>query len=417
MPAFSPLRVGLVLLVLASARSAAAQAWWPQFLGPQGDGHSKATGLPLTWSESENVVWKTPIHGRGWSSPVIWGDQIWLTTATPDGKKRYALCVDRKTGKILRDLLLFTVEKPQEIHTFNSYASPSPVLEKGRAYVTFGSVGTAAIDTVTGKVLWTRDDLPCNHWRGAGSSPILYENLLIMHFDGYDYQYIVALDKQTGKTVWKRDRGVDYGTDNGDFMKAFCTPIVIRAAGREQLISPCAKAALSYDPRTGEELWRVRFDEHSATARPLFGHGLVYINTGFGKAQLLAVKPNGKGDVTYSHVAWRQKKGVPSKPSQLLIGDLIYMVHDRGVATCLEAKTGEIVWRERVGGHYTASPLYADGRIYLFDEEGKTTVIAPGREYKQLAENHLDSGFMASPATADGGLYLRTEKALYRIEK
>jgi outer membrane protein assembly factor BamB len=164
-------------------------------------------------------------------------------------------------------------------------------------------------------------------------------------------------------------------------------------------------------------LWRVRFDEHSATARPLFGHGLVYINTGFGKAQLLAVKPSGKGDVTNSHVAWRQRQGVPSKPSQLLIGDLIYMIHDSGVATCLDAKTGEIVWRERVGGKFTASPLYADGRIYLFDQDGKTTVIAPGREYKQLAENHLDAGFMASPATADGALYLRTEKALYRIEK
>ena len=405
------------LLVLLAAGSARAADNWPQFRGPTGDGHSAATGLPLTWSETKNVRWKTPLHGRGWSSPVVWGDQIWLTTAREDGTQMFAVCVAAASGNILHDIKLLDVKKPRFCHPLNSYASPTPVVEAGRVYVHFGSYGTACLDTKTGRMLWSRRDLPCNHFRGPGSSPILFGNLLIVHLDGFDYQYIVALDKHSGQTVWKSDRDIDYGTDNGDIMKAYSTPILIEAAGRTQLISPTSKAALAYDPLTGEELWRVRYESFSATARPLFGHGLVYINTGFGKADLLAVRPDGRGDVTLSHVAWKASKRVGSKPSQLLIGDLIYNVHDSGVASCLDAASGTEVWARRVAGQYSASPLYADGRIYFFSHEGNTTVIKPGRRYRKLSVNRLDDGFMASPAVTGKALILRTRTHLYRIEK
>jgi len=390
---------------------------WPEFRGPAGNGHSDATGLPLTWSETENIRWKAPVHGRAWSSPVVWGNQIWLTTATPDGKKMSVVCLDLESGKIIHDRVLFENEKPRFCHKFNSYASCTPVIEEGRVYVHFGSYGTACLDTKTAKTLWSRRDLPCNHWRGPGSSPILYGDLLIVHFDGYDYQYLVAMDKSTGKTVWKQDRKHDYGTDNGDFKKAYSTPIIIEAAGRTQLISPCAKAVYSYNPLTGEEYWRVRFREHSATVRPLFSQGLLLVSTGFGKAQLLAIRADGGGDVTDTHIAWRTKKSVPSKPSMLVVDDLLYMVNDGGVASCLEVATGKPVWIERLGGNFTASPIYADGRLYFFSQEGKTTVVAPGRKFKKLATNQLDEGFMASPAVVGKSLILRTTKDVYRVEK
>lgn len=405
----------VVLLVLLVTSLVHAGENWPEFRGPTADGQSDSTGLPVTWSETEHVRWKTAIHDRGWSSPVVWGDQIWLETATEDGKQMFAVCVDKDSGKILHDVLLFENAEPQFCHPFNSYASPTPAIEAGRVYIHFGSYGTACLDTATGKTLWQRRDLPCDHYRGPGSSPILFEDLLIATYDGYDFQYVVALDKRTGETVWKQDRDIDYGTDNGDFKKGYGTPVVIEVDGAPQLISPAAKAVIAYDPHSGEELWKVRYEQHSVAARPLFGHGLVFVDTGFSKAELYAIRPTGRGDVTDSHVAWIVKKSVPSMPSQLLIGDLIFMIHD-GVASCLEAKSGELVWQERVSGKYTASPLYADGRIYFFSQEGKTTVIKPAREYLELAENQLDDGFMSSPAVAGQALILRTRSHLYRIE-
>ncbi len=403
------------VLVISLVSPALAQ--WPQFRGPQGDGQADNQSLPLAWDEQTNITWKTPIHGRGWSSPVILGNQIWLTTATADGKQMFALCVDRTTGEIIHDVKLFDVTNPREIHKLNSYASPTPVIEQGRVYIHFGSYGTACLDTETGAKLWERRDLPCDHFRGPGSSPMLHGDKLIIHYDGFDVQYVVALNKQTGETLWKTDRSNDYGTENGDFKKAFCTPIVIEVDGREQLISPGSKAAFAYEPETGKEIWHVTFSDFSSTARPLYGEGLVFINTGFGKADLIAVDPTGTGDVTGSHVAWTEEKSIGSKPSQLLVDGLIYVIDDAGVASCLEAKTGEKVWSARVGGNFSASPIHADGKIYFCSQEGKTTVIAAGREFKVLAENELDAGFMASPAAADDALFLRTETHLYRIEK
>jgi outer membrane protein assembly factor BamB len=401
-------------------------AQWLQFRGSDGTGRSDSKGVPLTWTETEHVKWKTAIHGRAWSSPIVLDNQVWLTTATEDGRELFAVAVDRETGKIVHDLKLFDVEKPQFAHKFNTYASPTPVAEPGRVCVTFGSPGTACLDPKTGKVLWTRRDLECNHYRGAGSSPIIFQDLLIMHFDGSDVQYVVALDKKTGKTVWKMDRSIDFqdlGPDGkpqaeGDLRKAFATPHITTVNGKPLLISSGAKATYAYDPFTGKEVWRVEErNNHSASTRPVVGHGLIFFPSGFPRGHLLAVRPDGEGDVTASKIAWSTSRSVPSKPSLLLIGDLIFMITDAGVVSCLEAKTGDLVWTARVGGTFSASPIAAENRVYFFDEDGKTTVIDAGREYKVLAQNQLGDGFMASPAIAGKAFFLRSRTHLYRIEQ
>lgn len=422
------------LLLLAMLAQAAEQ--WPQFRGPKGDGHSSAKGLPLTWSETNNVKWRTPIHGKAWSSPVIWDNRIWMTTAPEDGQELFAVCVDRDSGKIIHNLKLFTVPNPQFCHKFNSYASCTPVIEEGRVYVTFGSPGTACLDSTTGKVLWERRDLECNHYRAAGSSPITYKDLLIMNFDGSDHQYVVALDKKTGKTVWRTNRSIDFkdlGPDGkpqaeGDFRKAFATPHVAQIAGKPTLISIGAKAAYAYDPLSGEEFWRVEErSSHSAGARPVVGEDLIFYPTGWSAGQVLAVKPGKKGEVLHANavefpkeqqlqLAWKSKRNSPKKPSLLLHNGLIFMVDDGGIGTCLDAKTGAEIWRERIGGNYSASPICAENRIYFCSEEGKTAIIEASRSFKLLAENSLSDGFMASPAALDKALYLRTRTHLYRIE-
>jgi outer membrane protein assembly factor BamB len=415
----------VVLLAAVLVTVARLQAQWPQFRGPEGLGLSTSRNLPLTWNESTNVRWRTPVPGRAWSSPIILDSEIWLTDATPDGKELSVVTVNAADGKIVRAQKVFQIDKVQEGHPFNSYASPTPVAEPGRVYVTFGSAGTAAIDSRSGKVLWQRRDLECNHFRGPGSSPILFRNLLIVHFDCIDVQYVVALDKDTGKTVWKVPRSIDFkdlGPDgkpvgDGDFRKAFATPLIMEVQGRPLLISLGGKAAYGYEPMTGKEVWRLEHrDSHTPSMRPVTGHGLFFYATGWDASRVLAVKPEGSGDITATHVVWQFNRSVPQKPSLLLVDDLIYMVNDVGIATCLEAKTGTQVWQSRIGGTFSASPLYGSGRVYLFDEDGKTTVLEAGREFRILAENQLDNGFMASPAVIGDALILRTTTDLYRIE-
>ncbi|MCW5558201.1 MAG: PQQ-binding-like beta-propeller repeat protein [Verrucomicrobiae bacterium] len=417
------------------ASQAADDVQWTEFRGPRGDGVTTSTGLPLQWSETQGVKWKTPIHGRAWSSPVIWDGQVWVTTATEDGRRLSAIAVDRDTGKVIHDLELFEVETPQFAHKFNTYASPTPVIESGRIYVTFGSPGTACLDTRTGARLWERRDFVCNHYRGAGSSPILHQGRLFLNFDGSDHQFVVALDAATGKTVWQVNRGIDYkdlGPDGkpeseGDWRKAFATCQVAVFDGREQLLSQGAKAMYGYDPRSGAELWRVEErTSHSGGTRPAVGHGLLYVPSGWSQGQVLAIRPGGDDEVLDANeaaasdarlsIVWRSKRNVPKKPALTLVGDLLYGLDDNGVATCWEAATGAVVWNERVGGNYSASPIAGDGRLYFCSEEGKTVVVAAGREFKKLAENHLEDGFMASPAVSGKALYLRTKSALYRVE-
>ena len=430
------MRITLLFVALTALRLDAAETNWPEFRGPSGDGLSTSTNLPLRWSEEQNVKWKTPILGKAWSSPVIWGQQVWLTTATSNGQELFAVCVDPGTGRVLQDLKLFDVAKPQFCIPFNSYASPTPVIEAGRLYVTFGSAGSACLETQTGRVLWTRRDIECNHFRGAGSSPILYSNLLFLNFDGSDHQFVIALDKQTGRTVWQTNRSIDFqdlGPDGqpeqgGDYRKAFATCQVATFEGRTTLLSPGSKALYAYDPNSGTELWRVEErTSYSSATRPVTGHGLVFAPTGFASGQVLAIRPGKPGEVLDAkapgppdmqlQVVWKTKREAPKKPSLLLLGELLYAVEDNGVFTCWEAMTGKVVWSERIGGHYSASPLAAGDRIYLFSEEGKTTVLAAGREYKKLAENQLGDGFMASPAVAGNALFLRSRSNLYRVEE
>lgn len=415
----------VVSIVALSATTLTLHAQWPQFRGPDGMGNAPGK-LPVTWAEGTNVKWKTAIHGRGWSSPIVLGNQIWMTTATEDGRELYGIAVDRDSGTIIHDLKLFDVANPQYRHPFNSYASPTPVAEGGRVYITFGSPGTAAVDARTGKILWQRRDLECNHFRGAGSSPIIFRDLLIMHFDGSDLQYLVALDKNTGKTVWRTPRSIDYQDldangkmkADGDFRKAFSTPHIMMVGDQPLLVSLGSMATYGYDPMTGKELWKIEERSNfSPSTRPVVGHGLIFYPSGWSTGQLLAVKPDGRGDVTATHVAWRVTQGVPKKPSLVLAGDLLFMINDVGVVSCLEARTGTMVWKARLPGEYSASPILADNRIYFFNEDGKATVIDAGREFKIVGENLLDDGFMASPAVADGALFLRTKTSLYRIQQ
>jgi outer membrane protein assembly factor BamB len=398
---------------------------WPEFRGPTADGHSDASDLPIEWSETQNVRWKTPIHGRAWSTPVIHGTQVWLSTATVDGKKLSAICVDRDTGAVLHDRVLFEVDQPQPLgNELNCYASPSPLIEAGRVFLTFGSAGTACLDTATFVTIWERRDLPCNHFRGPASSLFRVDGKVVFHMDGSDHQYIVALDRQDGRTVWRTDRSVDYGDveadgkirADGDFRKAYSTPIRVRHAGRDMLISAAAKAVYGYDATNGRELWRVRFDGHSTASRPVFLDGVAYVNTGYSKAELWAIRVDGEGDVTDSHVLWRRKKNVPNRSSPLVIGSRIFSCSDQGIASCIDARTGDEIWVDRIGGEYSASPVYASGRIYYFAQDGSTIVIRPGDTLEVVARNRLDDGFMASPAISGRAFFLRTKMNLYRIE-
>ena len=418
------LRPLLAAALILSASAFAAENW-PEFRGPTGDGHTDAKSLPVTFGDADHVKWKTPIHGKAWSSPVIWGSQIWLTTANEEGTDLGVVLVDKDSGKILRDDTLFHNPAPQFCHQFNSYASPTPAIEEGRVYVTFGSPGTACLDTKTGKKIWERTDFVCNHYRGAGSSPIIWKDLLIMNFDGSDNQFIVALDKATGKTVWETKRSADYGDldadgkvkNEGDYRKAFATCQVYMQNGQPILLSSGAKAHYAYDPRTGKEIWQfAEPDAHSAATRPVVGDGVAYIPAGFGKAGVLAIKLGGHGMLSANDLVWRMQKKAPNKPSVTLVGDLLFMVNDGGIAQCVEAKTGNVIWNERLGGNFSASPIYGEGRIYAGNEEGKFYVFEAGRQFKVLATNEFPDGFMASPAVSGKALYLRSKTTLYRIE-
>lgn len=406
-----------VLLLTFTLPATAAEKYWNQFRGPNGDGKSSATGVPAELGDGKNVVWKTKIHGKGWSSPVVWENQIWMQTATLDGKDLYALCVDAKTGKIVHDIRVFHVDSPKFCHPTNSYASCTPYVEKGRVYVHFGAYGTACLDTESGKTIWQRRDFVSDDFRGPASSPIVHDGKLFVNFDGVDFQFVVALDKTTGKTVWRKKRTIDYGTNNGDRKKAYGTPTIIKVNGREQLVSPAAVETISYDPKDGSELWRIRHGGMNVGARPLFAHGMVYISAGSRDKSLVAVKPDGKGDVTSTHIVWGKGRSVPKRASQIIVGDLFFMMADNGAASCLNAKTGEVYWTKRIQGAYWASPVYADGKIYCFSKEGKVPVFKAARKFELLATNQFDSGFNASPAFIGNAMILRTFTHLYRIEK
>jgi outer membrane protein assembly factor BamB len=430
----------LAIIVIVSQLSSTLRADWPEFRGPFGNGHvaeannGAPVGLPLTWSETENVRWKTPIPHRGWSTPVVMNGQIWLSTATEDGHEFYAICVDADSGQVVHNKKLFHTDNPEPLgNPVNCYATPSPAIEPGRVYVHFGSYGTACLDTASGDVIWKRDDLPCRHYRGPSSSVVLFENLVILTFDGVDQQYVAGLNKENGKTVWRTDRDVAWNDQNvagksareaelllaGDRRKAHSTPLVVAAAdGRHQMLSGGAKAAFAYDPRTGSELWRIEFDDFSVAPRPIFHDNIAYIVTGITHPELWAIRiADASGNIGDSeHVRWRLTQRVAKTASPVFVDGLIFMVSDDGIINCIDAATGDGLWQKRIGGAFAASPIYGDGRIYFCDQDGQTTIIKPGREFESLATNTLDDGCMASPAADGGALFLRTRTHLYRIE-
>ena len=405
------------IAVLLVANSSMAENW-TQFRGANTDGTAADAKLPGEIAEDKNLAWKIEVPGKGWSSPVTWGNEIWLTTATPEGDEMFVLSYDATSGKQLKNIKVFENDVTRFCHPTNSFASPTPVIEDGRIYVHFGSYGTACLNTKTGEKIWERRDLECNHWRGPGSSPIVDGDNLIVSYDGFDVQYVVAFNKDTGKTEWKQDRNIDYGTDNGDRKKAYGTGQVVEFDGRRQVVLPSAVETISYDPASGKELWRVRHGGMNAAARPLFGNGLLYIAAGSGERSLIAVRPDGNGDISDSHVEWGSSKSVPRRPSQILIGERLFMISDQGVASCLDAVSGEIVWQKRVGsgGEIRSSPVMAGGLIYSFGVEGEVVVFAASDEFELVSQSKLEDGFQASPAIHDNALIVRGVRHLYRFE-
>lgn len=403
--------------LLAATAATARGEDWPEFRGPDAQGHSSATSLPLEWSDSSRVAWKQALPGLGWSSPVVVAGKVYLTTAIPDGQdplghSLHALALDARSGRIEWDVEVFGGDaKAPGIHNKNSHASPTPIVRDGRVWVHFGHQGTACLD-LNGKVLWTNRELTYAPVHGNGGTPALVGDALIFSCDGADNPFVVALDAKTGKIRWKTPR-----TGEATKKFSFSTPLAIRDGDRTLVVSPGSNSVGAFDAANGEEVWRVTYDGYSVIPRPVLAHGLVYIGTGYNTPSVLAIRVGGRGDVTETHVAWKATKGAPHTPSLLVVGDELYMVSDRGVATCLDARSGEEVWQERLGGNFSASPLYADGRIYFQNETGEAFVIRAGRKYELLATNKLtDVRTLASYGVVDRALLLRTDKQLLRIE-
>ncbi len=391
---------------------------WPEFRGPGGQGHSQAKDVPVKWSADKNVAWKSDIPGIAWSSPIVVDSQIFLTTAISEGKNNYtlhALAVNADDGKILWDVEVFGKQKgkPARMHKKNSHASPTPIFEDGKLYVHFGHDGTACLNADDGKTLW-KTNVQYNPVHGNGGSPVLVDDLLIFSCDGKDDPFIIALNKNSGKSKWKTKRNVEVARNF-----SFTTPLLIEVNGQRQLISPASGAVIAYDPSNGKELWRCGYGEgYSVVSRPLYANGLIYVSTGFNKAKLMAIRADGEGDVTKTHVAWVHEKNVPKESSPIIVDDYLYMNDDKGLATCLDAKSGKVIWEDRLTKkNYSSAPIYAGGLIYFHDGEGVTTVIKPGKKLDVVATNDIGEHGLSSFAVTDGSLLIRTDSALFRIGK
>ena len=397
--------------LIASSAAVLVAEDWPQFRGPGGQGHSTERGVPVQWSEAQNIAWKVPVPGRGWSSPVVVDGRVWLTTATASGREASLrlMSFDAGSGRQTSDVEIFRLRSSALLNAKNSHASPTPIVEGDRVYVHFGAHGTAAVSTA-GHVIWkTRLQYESQH--GNGGSPVLYGDLLIVNCDGFDEAFVVALDKRTGKTRWRTFRPEPWS-------QAYSTPLVIHVGDRDLVVSAGAFHAAAYDPQNGKEAWRVDYpDGFSNVPRPVYGAGLVFIATGFQQPSILAVRPDGKGNVTRSHIAWTLSRGAPLTPSPLLVGDDLYVVSDAGIASNVDPQTGSIRWQHRLGAAVSASPVFADGRVYFLDEEGRTTVITPGATFQQIAVNALDGPTLASMAVASQAFFIRTATHLYRISE
>lgn len=413
------------------AQPATTPVFWPDKNGPTLDGvvpAAEAARLPLTWNSDtgENIAWKTDLEDEGHSSPVIGGDMVWFTSATTDGKKQFVYGIDRHTGKVLHHLPVFENPEPEELgNPLNNYAAPSPVLEADALYVHFGTYGTARIDPATGKKAWERRDINVRHYRGPGSSPLLHGDLLILTFDGIDRQFVTALNKKTGETVWQTARTTDYGdldaegkpTRDGDMRKAYHTPSVFNLGGVETLVSIGSRAAFGYAVDSGKELWTVRHGGFNAAIRPLVCKNVLILNTGSERAHTLGIKIDGQmqGDITESHLLWDREKRNASEANSVLVNDLLFQITRGGIVSCMDPLTGEDVWEERLTGQHLPSPIAAGERLYFSNDRGDTRVVKAGRTFEVLAENKLPDAMTAAPAVADGALFIRTKKQLFKI--
>jgi outer membrane protein assembly factor BamB len=403
-----------VVLILPTALLAGDD--WPQFRGPTGEGHATAKNLPLEWSKNKNVAWMTPIPGLGWSSPVVVNGRAYLTSAVslPENGDQSldALCLDAKTGKILWQQQVFRQDgkTAPAIHDKNSHASPTPLVHEGKLYVHFGHQGTACLD-LEGKVLWRSTELKFVPAHGNGGSPIIVDDKLIFSCDGRQAAFVAALDRNTGKVLWKTPRETDAVK-----LFSFSTPLLITVNNKQEVISAGSNALMAYDPADGREIWRVRYDGYSVIPRPVFGHGMIYIGTGYESPIVMAVRPGGEGDVTGTNVVWKLRANAPHTPSPLLVGDELYLVSDAGIASCVDAKTGKVHWKERIGRAFSASPMDAEGRVYFQSEDGVGIVIKASKRLEELGRNALEEKTYASYAVADRAIFIRTEKRLYRFQ-
>ncbi|WP_020475971.1 PQQ-binding-like beta-propeller repeat protein [Zavarzinella formosa] len=402
-----------IMLLLAVCVTARAEDW-PQFLGPKGDGHYSGPKLPTEWGTVKNVAWKTPIPGKGWSTPIFSKGKLFLTSAVPvenNDQSLHAICVDAKTGKVDWDFEVFKqpAASSPKIHGKNSHASSTPATDGQTVFVHFGHGGTAALD-FAGKVLWTRTGIYEKPVHGNGGSPILVDNALVFSCDGTDKQMVIALDQKTGKTLWETPR-------NNKATKpfSFTTPQLFEQNGKRLVLSGGSNVLMAVNPADGKEVWRAPYNGYSVIPRPIVGDGLVYISTGYDSPVVHAVKLDATGDATKREFAWSVKKGAPNTPSLLLVGAELYMLSDGGVFTCLDAKTGDVIYSERVKGQYSASMLYADGKIYLTSETGNGTLLAAGKKFNLLGEFDMKEKTFATPIGVDGALYIRTETQLYKF--
>jgi len=406
-----PLFLSLSVTLSATAHD------WPEFRGPTGQGHSPARGVPLKWSATENVAWQVAVPGAGWSSPVLVDGRLYLTAAVPTGSgdamTLRVLCFDAKDGSQRWETEAFAPPVGGSRHGKNSFASPTPIARDGRLYVHFGHLGTACLD-FAGQVLWRQTEVKYSPVHGNGGSPALVGDRLIFSCDGIGSPFIVALDAKTGRKLWQTARETP-----AKKKFSFSTPLAIEVEGKTQVISPGSGALFAYDPADGRELWQSRYGEgYSVITRPVFGHGLLFVSSSYDRPVLNAVRPAGAaGDVTATHIAWTHAKGAPNTPSTILGGEELYFVSDAGIATAVEAKTGKVHWSERLGGDFSASPVFADGRLYFQNETGTGYVLKPGTTFELLAKNELGERTLASYAVDDGTLFIRGEQHLFRIGK
>lgn len=416
----------LILPTIACANS------WPLFRGPDQNGHTSAK-LPLTWSETENVVWKTELPGIGWSSPVHDGEHIYVTTAVPEEEVKAStdkatrslrlICVNAKTGEVEWNNEIFNQPPGElvEIHQKNSHASPTPIIAGDKIFVHFGANGTARVSK-DGNVDWKTHVPPYKAQHGTGGSPCLVgaatDGVLVISCDGRDVQSVVGLDANSGDLLWQTERNAD--PDRGF---SFGTPLLIEAGGREMVICPGSFVVMALDPKTGKEFWRSRYGTGYSVSPMVNYHKpsqTVIVCSSFGDQSIYGIDPTGSGDVTETHVKWQVKKNAPMTPSPTLVGDLLFVISDKGVASCVEVETGEVIWTERLGGKFSASPIYTSadgGRLYWRDEAGHTTVSNAGRAFEKIAESDFASGLRtyASDAVIGDDLILRSEAALYRV--